>query len=147
MEEVVGEDGTTGAGSIGRGGISEVSIGIGVWTSGVDTGSRTGVEVDSGTGVGAGPEAGVGASCCGRSASDVLASNPGAGLPPDSTESWFVLRVVGIWRFCNNSVGKRSRKSVRSGTFSNGIELPRKKRFRLSKRTLISARMVSILVE
>ena len=88
MGEVVGGDGTTGAGSIGRGGVSEVSIGIGGWTSGVDTGSGTGVGVDSGIGVGA--------SCCGRSASVVLASDPGAGLPPDSVESWFVLRVVGV---------------------------------------------------
>ena len=71
--EVVGRDGTTEAGSTGRGGVSKVSIGIGVWTSGVDTSSGTGVEVDSGTEVGA--------SCCSRSASDILASNPGAGLP------------------------------------------------------------------
>ena len=147
VEEVVGRDGMTGAGSAGRGGVSEVSIGIGAWTSGVDTGSGIGVEVDSGTEVGAGPGIRVGASCCGRFASDVLASDLGAGLPPDSTESWFVLRVVGVWRFCNNSVGGRCRKSIRSGTFSNGTGLPRKNRFWLSKRTLISARMVSILVE
>ena len=70
--------------------------GIGVWTSGVDTGSGTGAEVGSGIGVGADPGIGVGASCCGRSASDVLASDPGAGLPPDSAESRVVLRVVGI---------------------------------------------------
>ena len=145
--EVVGGVGTTGAGSTGRGGVSEVSIGIGVWTSGVDTSFGTGVEVGSGTRIGAGPGTGVGASCCGWSASDVLASDPGAGLPMDSTDSWFVLRVVDVWRFCNNSVGGRSGKSVRSETFTNGTGLPRKKRFRLSKRTLISARMVSILVE
>ena len=113
--EVVGGDGMTGAGFAGRGGISEVSIGIGAWTSGVDTNSGTGVEVDSGIGVGA--------SGCGLFASDVLASNPGAGLPPDSSD-WFVLRIVGVWRFCNNSVGGRSGKSVGSGTFSNGIRLP-----------------------
>ena len=74
---VVGEDGTMGAGSTGRGGVSEVSIRIGVWTSGIDTGSGTGVEVGFGTGIGADPGTGVGASCCGRSASDVLASDPG----------------------------------------------------------------------
>ena len=144
---VVGGDGTTGAGSTERGGVSEVSIGIGVWTSGVDTGSGTGVEVGSGTGVGADLGTGVGASCCGWSASDVLASDPGPSLPHDSADSWFVLRVVGVWRFCNNSVGGRSGKSVRSGTFSNGTGLLRKKRFRLSKRTLIFAKMVSILVK
>ena len=145
--EVVGGDGTTGAGSAGRGGVSEVSIGIRAWTFGVDTGSGIGVEVDSGTGVGTSPGTGVGASCCSRSASDILASHPGAVLPPDSAESWFVLRVVGIWRFCNNSVGGRSGKSIRSGTFSNETGLPRKKLFQLSKRTFISTRMVFILVE
>ena len=46
VREVVGRDGTTGARSTGRGGVSKVSIRIGVWTSGVDTSSRTGVEVD-----------------------------------------------------------------------------------------------------
>ena len=113
------------------------------------TGSGTGAEVDPGAGVGTGSGTGVGAgdSCWDRSASDVLASDPGAGLPPDSAESWVVLRVVGVCRFCSRSTGGRSGKSARSGTFSNGIGLPRKKRFRLSKRTLISARMVSILVE
>ena len=45
------------------------------------------MEVDSGIGMGAGPRMEVGASCCGRSASDVLASDSGACLPPDSTES------------------------------------------------------------
>ena len=108
------------------------------------------MEVDSGIGVGAGPGTGVGASCCGRSASDILAFDPGAGLPLDSAESWFVLRVISVWRFYNNSVGGRSEKSVRSRTFSNGIRLPWKNlqnRFRLLKRIFISARMVSILVE
>ena len=85
---VVGGDWMVGAGSNGRGGVSEVSIQIGVWTSGVDTGSGTGMEVGSGTGVGA--------SCCGRSASDVLASDLGASLPPDSAESRVVLRIVDV---------------------------------------------------
>ena len=70
--EVVGGDGTTGARSTGRGGISVVSIGTESWSSGVGTGSGTSVEVGSGTGAGSGPGTGVGASCCGRSASDVL---------------------------------------------------------------------------
>ena len=119
-----------------------VSIGTESWSSGVGAGSGTGVEVGSGTGTGSGPGTGVGASCCGRSASDVLMSDAEA-----SVESQVVLRVVGIYRFCNNSVGRRSGKSVRSGTFSSRTGLPWKKRFRLSKRILISARMVSILVE
>ena len=140
--KVVGGDGTTGARSTGRGGVSMVSIGTESWSSGVGAGSGTGVEVGSGTGAGSGPGTGVGASCCSRSASDVLASDSGA-----SVESRVVLRVVGVCRFCNNSGGGRSRKSIRSGTFSSGIGLPRKKWFQLLKRILISARMVSILVE
>ena len=64
--EVVGGDRTTGAGSVGRGGVSEVSIGIGSWTSGVGAGSGTSVDVSPGTGIGA--------SYCDLSASDVLAS-------------------------------------------------------------------------
>ena len=113
------------------------------------TGSGTGAEVDPRVGVGTGSGTGVeaGDSNWGRSASDVLASDPGACLPPDSAESRVVLRVIGICRFCNKSASGRSGKSTRSGTFSNGIGLAQKKRFRLSKRTLISARMVSILVE
>ena len=90
IRKVAGGDGMTGAGSIGRGGVSEVSIGTGSWPSGVGVGSGTGVEV--------GPGTGAGASCCGRSASDVLASDPGASLPPDSVESRVVLRVVGVSR-------------------------------------------------
>ena len=107
--EVVGGDGTTRAGSTGRGGVSVISIGTESWSSGVGAGSGIGVEVGSGIGAGAGPGIGVGASCCGRSASDVLASDPGA-----SVESRIVLRVVGVCRFCNNSGGGRSGKSVRS---------------------------------
>ena len=129
--EMVSGDGTTGAGSAGRGGVSEVSIGIGSWASRVGAGSGTSV----------------GASYCGLSTSDVLASDPGAGLSPDSADSWLVLRVVEIWRFCNTSVDGRSGNSDRSGTFSNRTGLPWKKRFRLLKRTLISAKMVSILAE
>ena len=85
---------------------------------------RAGVEAGSETGVGSGCWAGAGDSCWGRSTSDVLASDPGAGLPPDSAESWVVLRVVGVYRFCSRSAGRRSGKSVRSGNFSNGIGLP-----------------------
>ena len=94
--EVVGRDRTTGAGSVERGGVSEVSIGIGSWASGVGAGSGTGVNVGPGTGAGVGPRIGVGTSCCDLLASKVLASDPGASLPPDSAESWFVLRVVGV---------------------------------------------------
>ena len=103
--------------------------------------------VGSGTRVDSDCWAEAGNSYWGRSASDVLASNPGASLPPNSAQSRIVLKVVNVCRFCSRSAGGRSRKSVRSENFSNGIGLPRKKRFWLSKRTLISARMVSILVE
>ena len=61
--EVVGGDGTTGAGSIGRGGVSVVSIGIESWPSGVGARSGTGVEVGFGTGAGSGPGLWVGDSC------------------------------------------------------------------------------------
>ena len=105
------------------------------------------MEAGSRTRAGSGCWAGAGDSCWGHSASDVLASDPGAGLLPDSAESRVVLRIVSVYRFCSRSASGRSRKSVRSGNFSNGIGLPQKKRFLLSKRTLISARMVSILVE
>ena len=123
--ETAGGDGTTGTGSAGRGGVLEVSIGTRSWASGVGVGSG----------------AGVGASGCGLSTSNALASDPGAGLSPDFVDSWLVCRVGGVYRFCNTSVGGRS------GTFSSGIRLPRKKRFRVSKRTLISPKMVSILAE
>ena len=125
---------------------SHIGVGTGFGT-GAEVDLGLGVEVGSGTGMDSGCWAGAGDSYWGRSASNVLASNSGAGLPPDSAKSRVVLRVVGVYRFCSRSAGGRSRKSVRSGNFSNGIGLPRKKRFRLSKRTLISARMVSILVE
>ena len=65
-----------------------MSIGIGSCISGVG--------VDSGTGVGIGYGIGVGASCHDLSASDVLASDPGAGLFPNSANSGLVFRVVGI---------------------------------------------------
>ena len=94
--KVVGGNGTTGAGSAGRGGVSEVSIRIGSWASGVGVGSGIGVDVGPRTGAGIGPGIGVIASCCDLPASDVLASDPGAGLPPNSAESWFVLRIVGV---------------------------------------------------
>ena len=87
MPEVVGRDGTTGVGSAGRGGVSEVSIEIGSWTSGVCTSSGTSVDVGPGTSAGVGPGTGVGASCCDLSASNVLASDLRAGLPPDSAKS------------------------------------------------------------
>ena len=94
--EVVGGDGTIGAGSAGRGCVSEVSIGIESWASGVGVGSGTGVDVGPGTGASVGPGIGVGASYCDLLASNVLASDPRAGLPLDSTESRVVLRVVGV---------------------------------------------------
>ena len=52
--EVVGGDGTTGAGSTRRGGVSVVSIGTESWSFGVGAGFRTGVEVGSGTGTSSG---------------------------------------------------------------------------------------------
>ena len=61
--EVVGGDGTTGAGSMGRGGVLVVSIGTESWPSGVGAGSGTGVEVGSGTGAGSGSGTWVGDSC------------------------------------------------------------------------------------
>ena len=96
VEDVVGGDGTTRAGSGGRGGVSEVSIRIGSWTSRVGAGCGTGFDVGPGTGTGVGPGTGVGASCCGLSASDVLAFDPRANLPSDSAKSWFILRVVDV---------------------------------------------------
>ena len=75
--EVVGGDGTTGARSAEKGGVSEVSIGIGSWISGVGADSRTGVGASFGTGVGASSGTGVGTSYCGLSALDVMASDPG----------------------------------------------------------------------
>ena len=71
LGETAGGDGTTGVGSVGRGGVSEVSIATGSWAFGVGIGS----------------EIGVGASGCGLSTLDVLASDPGAGLSPDSADS------------------------------------------------------------
>ena len=49
VEEVVGGDGTTRAGSVGRGGVSEMSIGIRSWISGVGANSETSVGAGSGT--------------------------------------------------------------------------------------------------
>ena len=108
MGETAGGDNTTGAGSLGRGGVSEVSIGTGSWAFGVGVGSK----------------AGAGTSSCALPTSDVLASDPVARLSPDSANSWLVLRVGGVWWFCNTIVGGRSENSDRSGTFSNGTGLP-----------------------
>ena len=58
--EVVGRNGTTGARSMERGGVSVVSIGTESWPFGVGVGSGTGVEVGSGTGTGSGPRTWVG---------------------------------------------------------------------------------------
>ena len=58
--EVVGGDEMTGAGSMGRGGVSVVSIGTESWPSGDGASSGTGVEVGSGTGAGSGPGTWVG---------------------------------------------------------------------------------------
>ena len=60
--EVVGGDGTTGAGSMGRDGVSVVSIGTESWSSGVGVGSRTGVEVGSETDASSSPKIGISAS-------------------------------------------------------------------------------------
>ena len=88
--ETTGGDGMTGAGSAGRGGVSEICV-------------RTEAGV-SGTGVGT--RVGVGTSGCALLALVVLASDPGACLSPDSADSWLVLRVVGVWRFCNTSLAE-----------------------------------------
>ena len=117
--------------STGRGGVSESSIGTEVGVSGVGTGTG----------------AGVGTSGCALPASTVMASDPRAYLSPDSADSWLVLRVVGVWRFYNTSVGRRSEDSERSGIFSSRTGLPWKKRFRALKRAHISAKIVSILAE
>ena len=61
--EVVGGDGTKGARSTGRGGVSVVSIGTESWPSRVGASSGTGVEVGSGTRAGSGPGTWVGDSC------------------------------------------------------------------------------------
>ena len=129
--EATGGDGMTRAGSARRGGVSEVSIGTGVGVSGVDVGSG----------------AGIGTFGCAFPTSDVMASDLGVGLSPDFADSWLVLRVSGVWRFSNTSIGGRSGNSYRSGTLSSGSGLPWKKRFRASKRALISAKIVSILAE
>ena len=61
MAETVDGDDTNGAGSVGRGGVLEVSIETGSWASGVSVGSG----------------AGAGTSGCALPTSDVLASDPG----------------------------------------------------------------------
>ena len=63
VSEVVGGDGTTGAGSTGRDGVLVVSIGTESWPSGVGVGFGTGVEVGSGTEAGSGPGTWIGDSC------------------------------------------------------------------------------------
>ena len=129
--EATGGDGMAGAGSAGRGGVSEMSIGTEIGVSRIDAGTGTGV----GTSGRAPP------------ASAVLASDPGAYLSPDFADSWLVLRIGGVWRFCNTSKEGRSRNFDRSRTISSGTGLLWKKRFWASKRALISAKMVSILAD
>ena len=80
MGKIAGGDGMTRAGSVGRSGVSEVSIGTGSWASRVGVGSKIGV----------------GTSNCGLSTFDVLTSDLGAGLSLDSADSWLVLRVGGV---------------------------------------------------
>ena len=106
--ETAGGDDMTGAGSVGRGGVLEVSIETGSWASGVSIGSVTGA----------------GTSSCALPTLDVLALDPGAGLSPDSADSWLVFRVGDVWRFCNTFVGERSGNSDRFGTFSSGKGCP-----------------------
>ena len=132
IEETIGGDGIAGARSAGRGRVLEIVIGteIGVSRTIVGTGAGVGTSSDYAL-----------------LASLVLALDPGACLSLDSADSWLVLRVVGVWRFCNTSVGGRFENSKRSGTFSSGMGLPRKKWFRASKKALISAKIVSILAE
>ena len=62
------------------------------------------MEVGSGIGADSGRRVGAGDSCWGRSASDVLASDLGAGLPPDFAKSRVILRVVNVCRFCSRLV-------------------------------------------
>ena len=62
--EAAGGDDTTTVGSVGGGGVSEVSIRTGSWASKVDVGF----------------EVGTGTFGCALPTSDVLASDPGAGL-------------------------------------------------------------------
>ena len=129
--ETTGGDGMARVGSAERGGISETFIKTEVGVSG--TGGMTGMDV--------------GTSDYALPALVVLASDPRTYLSPHSADSWLVLRVVSLWRFCNTSVGGRSGNSEGSGTFSSGMGLPQKKRFQASKRALISAKIVSILAE
>ena len=108
--ETAGGDGIAGVGSAGRDGVSETFVGTKAGVSGTVVGIGAGVGTSSG---------------CALPASMVLASNHGAYLSPDSADSWLVLRVVGVWRFCNTSVGRRSGNSERFGTFSSGTGLSR----------------------
>ena len=61
--------------------------------TGVEVSSRTSVAAGFGTRAASGCWVGAGDSCWGRSASDVLASDPGVGLPP----SMLFLRVPLGW--------------------------------------------------
>ena len=104
-----GGDEIIGAESTRRGGVSEIIV-----------------ETETaGSGIIVGMEASVGTSFdCALPASLVPASDLRACRSPDSIDSWLVLRVVGVWRFYNTSIGGNS---VRSGTFSSGMGLPQKK--------------------
>ena len=86
-------------------------MGIGSGT-GAEVDPRAGVGTGSGTGVDSNRWVGAGDSCWGRSASDILASDPGAGLPPDSAKSRVVLSVVDVCKFCTRCVGGKSGISV-----------------------------------
>ena len=76
-----------------------------------------------------------------------LALDPESFSNLDPDESGFVLSVVGVCRPCRTFDGGRSRNSMRSGILSKEMGLVRRNRFCTVKRDLISAKIVSILVE
>ena len=132
MGEGAGGDRIARAGSAGRGGVSETVVRTKIGVSGTIVGTEASIDTSSG---------------CVLPASLVLALDPRTCHSPDSVDFWLVLRVVGVWRFCSTSIGGRFGNSMRSGTFSSGTGLPRKKQFRVAKRARISAKIVSILAE
>ena len=109
LGEGAGGDGIAEAGSVGRGGVSETVVEIETRVFGTVVGTKAGVGTSSSSVL---------------PASLVLALDSGAYRSPDSVDSWLVLRVFGVWRFCSTSIGGRSGNSIRSGTFSSGTGLP-----------------------
>ena len=132
MGEGAEGDKIAGVGSAGRDGISETIVGTETGVSGIVVGTKAGVGTSFGYVL---------------PVSLVLASDPKACRFPDSVNSWLVLRIVSVWRFCSTSVGGRSENLVRFGTFSSETGLSKKKQFLVAKRACISAKIVSILAE